>query len=135
MAAVMLRATPSFYTDYSRNSLFNPKNTYGKHLVSKGYCIARNDDKICFLPICDYRKIILGDIEELLQNLDAFCFDYQHVECLCILFSYLLSGKIVKSEQLFDIVQFNSITRTKEWTEYPAWRKRHSCGKNIRNIC
>ena len=50
MVAVMLQVIPSFYTKFSKNSLFTSANTYQKHIVSKEYCIARHDDKMCFLP-------------------------------------------------------------------------------------
>ena len=33
----------------------------------------------------------MGDIEELLQNLDAFCFKYQLVDCLYTISKYRLS--------------------------------------------
>ena len=106
MAAVMLQVIPSFYTSYSNNSLFISANTYEKYIVSKEYRIAGHDDKMCFLPNCRYHIILIGNIKELLQKLDAFCFNYQHVDCLYTLFKYRLNGKIViKSGQLFDYLQ------------------------------
>ena len=106
MAAVMLQVIPSFYTNYSKKSLFISAITYEKYIVCKEYCIARHDDKMCFLPNCRYHFILIGNIKELLQNLDAFCFNYQHVDCLYTLFKYRFSGKIViKSGQLFDNLQ------------------------------
>ena len=106
MAAVKLQVIPSFYTIYSKNSLFISANTYEKYIVSKQYCIARQDDKMCFLPNCRYHIILIGNIKELLQKLDAFCFNYQHMDCLYTLFKYGFSGKIVlKSGQLFDNLQ------------------------------
>ena len=76
-------------------------------MVSKEYYIARHDDKMCFLPNCRFHNILLGNInKELLQKMDAFCFNYQHVDCLYTLFKYRFSGKIVvKSRQLFDDLQ------------------------------
>ena len=42
----------------------------------------------------------------MLQKLDAFCSNYQHVDCLYTLFKDRFSGKIVlKSGQLFDNLQ------------------------------
>ena len=42
----------------------------------------------------------------MLQKLDAFCFNYQHVDCLYTLFKYRFSDEIVlKSGQLFDNLQ------------------------------
>ena len=106
MAAVMLQVIPCFYTNYSKSSLFISANTYEKYTVSKEYCIAGHDDKMCFLPNCRYHIILIGNIKELLQKLDAFCSNYQHVDCLYTLFKYRFSGKIVvKSGQLFDNLQ------------------------------
>ena len=106
MTAVKLQVIPSFYTIFSQNSLFISSKTYEKFIVSKEHCIARHDDKMCFLPNCRYHMILIANIKEMLQNLDAFCLNYQHVECLYIPFKYRLSGKIVvKSGQLFDNLQ------------------------------
>ena len=103
MAAVMLHVIPSFYTNYSENRLFFSANTYEKYIVSKEYCIARHDDKMCFLPNCRYHIILIGNIKELPQKLDAFCFNYHHVDCFYTLFKYRFSDKIVlKSGQIFD---------------------------------
>ena len=106
MAAVMLQVIPSFHTNYSKNSRFISANTYEKFIVSKEYCSADHDDKMCCLPNCRYHIILIGNIKELLQKLDAFCFNYQQVDCLYTLFKYRFSGKNVpKSGQLFDKLQ------------------------------
>ena len=77
-----------------------------KNTVSKDYCFSRHDDKMCFLPKCRYHIILIGNIENLVQKLDAFYFIYQHVDCLYTLFKYRFSGKIfVESGQLFDNLQ------------------------------
>ena len=61
---------------------------------------------MCFLPNCRYHIILKGNIKVLLQKLDAFCFNYQHVDCLYTLFMFRFNGKIVvKSGQLFDKLQ------------------------------
>ena len=102
----MLQVLPSFLTSYSKNSLFVSANTYEKYNVSKKYCIAGHDDKMCFLPNCRYHIILIGNIKELLQKLVAFCFNYQHVDCLYTLFKYRFNGKnVIKSGQLFDYLQ------------------------------
>ena len=44
MAAVMLQVITSSYTGYSKHSLFNSGNSYQKHIVSKEYCFARDDE-------------------------------------------------------------------------------------------
>ena len=106
MAAVMLQVIPSFYTNDSKNSLFISAVTYEKFILSKKYCIARHDDKMCFLPNCRYHIILIGNIKELLQKLDAFCSNYQHVDCLYTLFKYRFIGKnVIKSGQVFDNLQ------------------------------
>ena len=74
--------------------------------MCKEYFIARQHDRMCFLPNCRYHIILIGNIKELLQKLDLFCFNYQHVDSLCTLFKYGFSGKIVvKSGQVFDNLQ------------------------------
>ena len=102
----MLQVSPSFYTSYSRNSLPISADTYEENIVSKEYCIARHDDNMCFRPNCRYHIILIGNIKELLQKLDAFCFNYQHVYCLYTLFKYRVSGKnVLKCGRLFDNLQ------------------------------
>ena len=116
MAAVMLQVIPSFYPNYSQNNLFISANTYEKYIVSKQFCIARHDDKMCFLTNCRFANILIGNIKELLLELDAFGSNYQHVDCLYTLFKYRFSGKVIaKSGQLFDslrsAVHFNQQNR------------------------
>ena len=132
----MLRVTPSFFTSYSKNSLSISANTYEKNFLSKEYCIARHDDKMCFLPNCRYHNILIGNIKDLLQKLVAFCFNYQHVDCLYILFKYHLSGKfVVKSGQLFDNLQravhFNQ--RNRGVVRMPSIAKKRLLRKQYKN--
>ena len=61
---------------------------------------------MCFQPNCRYHIILIGNIKELLQNLDALCFNYQYKDCLYTLFKYRFSGKtVIKSGQLLDNLQ------------------------------
>ena len=61
---------------------------------------------MCFIPNWRNRIFLLGNVEELPQKLAAFCFTYQHVDCLHTLFKFLFSGKfVVKSGRVFDTVQ------------------------------
>ena len=106
MAALMLQAIPSFYTELSETSLLISANTYEKHIVCKDYSVAHHDDKTCFLPACEYQFILLGSVEKLLKKLDTFCFTYQHVDCLYTLFKYRFSGEdSAKTGQVFDNMQ------------------------------
>ena len=59
---------------------------------------------MCFLPDCGYHIILIGGIEELLQKLDAFCFNYQHVDCLYTFQVPIQCKIVVNIGQLFDIV-------------------------------
>ena len=105
MAAVMIQVSPSFYTNYSKDCLFSA-NTYEKYTVRKEYCFALQDDKMFFLLICRKEVLLKGDIKELRQKMDAFCFNYQHVGCLYTLFKYQFTVKFVpKSGQLFDTLR------------------------------
>ena len=61
---------------------------------------------MCFLANCRYHKILIDNITDLLQKLDAFCFNDQHVDCLYTLFKYRFSGKtIINSGQFFEYLQ------------------------------
>ena len=138
MAAVMLQVIPSIYSNYSQNSLFISADTYKEFIVSKEYCVARHDDKMCFLPNCRYHIILKGNNKELLQKLDAFCSNYQHVDCLYTVFKYRLSGKmVVKSGELFDSLQsavhFNQQNRGNE--KMLSIAKKRLLRKSTKNIC
>ena len=57
-----------------KNSFITSANTYEKYIESKGYSFACNDGRMSFLPNCRYHIILIGNIEVLLQKLDALCF-------------------------------------------------------------
>ena len=106
MAAIMLQTIPSFYATISQKSLSISATTYEKYIVSKDYCIAHHKEKRCFLPVCKYHTVLLGNVQELLKKLDTVCFTYQHVDCLYTLFKYRFSAKIfAKSRQVFANLQ------------------------------
>ena len=137
-AAVMLQVIPTFYTNYSKSSLFISANNYEKFIVSKEYWSARHDDMMCFLPFCRYHIILIGNNKDLLQKLHALCFNYQHVDCLYTLFKYRFSGKnIVRCGQFFDNLQravhFNQQNRRVD--RMPNIAKRDSWGRSTKNIC
>ena len=101
----MLRVIPSFYENYSKNSLFISANSYKKNVI-KDYCIAHHDDKMSFHPIRRYNIRVMLDIEELLQEWFAFCITYEHVVCPITHFKFRFSDKkVAKNRQLFDDVQ------------------------------
>ena len=89
-----------------KNCRFSCASTYEKYIVNKDYWIAHHDDKLCFVPNCKYHILLIVDIDELLQKLEAFRFTYEHVHCLYTQFKYRFSDKnIAKTGQLFDNVQ------------------------------
>ena len=55
---------------------------------------------------CKFHIILLGNVDELLKDLDTFCFTYQHADCLHTLFKHRFSGKVIaESGQVFDNVE------------------------------
>ena len=86
MEAVLLQVKPSIYTNYSKNSLFFSANAYEKNIVKEKYCVAHHDDKIFFLRKYWNHIIVLKDVKKLLQKMDAFCFNYQHMDFYFTLF-------------------------------------------------
>ena len=82
----MLQTIPRFYAKISEKSLFISAKTYEKYIVCKDYCIAHHDQKTCFLPVCEYHILLVGEIEELLKQTGYILFTYQYVDCLYSLF-------------------------------------------------
>ena len=78
MAARLSPDTSSFYANFSQNSLSVSANTYEKNIVRKNSYVAHHDDKLFFLPKCRYHFVLIGGIDELLREMDAFCSTYQH---------------------------------------------------------
>ena len=105
-AAAKMRLILSFFANCSKQNLFISANTYEIYIACKEYCIAHQDDKLCFQHICRYHIILKGDNDKLLQKLDKFCFTSHHVDCLYTWFKCLFSGKnVAKSGQNFDNMQ------------------------------
>ena len=125
------------YANFPKISLFVSSNTYEKHIVCKDYCIAHHNDKLCFLPNCRYHLILIGDIDELLQKLNAFCFKYQHMDCLYTLIKHWFSGESLPWEDKCLIrckEQFTLTKETGEWTKCPALQKRDCKEKSTKSF-
>ena len=104
----MLQSIPSFYSIYSKKSLFISTTTYEKFLVCNEYCVAMHSDSTCALPNCKYHVLLVADklVNTLLEKLDTLCFTYQFVDCFYTLFKYRFSGNIIaKNGIVFDCVQ------------------------------
>ena len=96
---------------------------------------------MCFLPNCRYHLILKGDIKELSQKSDAFCFNYQHVDCPYS-FKYRFSGKIVvKIGHIFNIVQRavhfhhqnRRVDRLRSTAKKRLWKKKYK--KHLVSCC
>ena len=138
MAAVLLQVIYSVCTNYSKNSLLVFANTNEKYFVSQEYCIGRHDNKMCFLPNCRYNIILIATIKELLPILDAFCFNYQHVDCLYTPLKYRFIGEIaVKAGQLFDNVQrvFHFNHQNRGLDRMSSIARKRLLNKKYKNIC
>ena len=105
MGVVKLQVIHSFHALFAEISLFIYTCTKEKNNVSKDYCIAHHYDKMCFPSNCRYHITIIGDFEKLFRKLNAFCFTYQHMDCVYTLFKCRLCDKKVdNSGQLLDNV-------------------------------
>ena len=85
-----------------------------------------------FLPACKSHIEPLGNVEELLKELDTFCLTYQHVEFLYTLFKYRFSAKFSQKVDMCLITcneKLTLITETGQWTECRALQKRLFCEK------
>ena len=110
--------------------LFVSSKPYEKYNLCEEYCIAYHDDKACSLPACKYHIILLGEIEELQDKLDTFCFTYQHVDCLYTMFKYSSNGKIdAKIGNVFDNVQraISFYQRNRGMDKMPSIANASSC--------
>ena len=135
MAAIMSQTIPATAQKFQNKNLCISANTYEKHIVCKDYCIAHHDYKTCFLPASKYQIIILGNVEELLQKMDSFCFTYQHVDCLYTLCKLRFNGEVIaQSGQVFDNLQraVDFSHRNKGVDRMPSIAKKRLSRKNFR---
>ena len=126
------------YKFLTKNSLFNSVNTHKKYIVSKENSIAGHVDKVCFLPICSYHIKLIGNNQELLQNLNALYFNYEQVDCLYTLFMHRFSGKnVLKSGQLFDNLQraVHFKHQNRGMQRMPSFAKKKLMRKRYKSIC
>ena len=119
MAAVMLQVVPAFLKNILKTVFLILQSLVEITLWVKKNYIAHHDEKMCFVTRCTYHITLTGDNKELLQKLDAICFNYQHVDCLYTLFKYrFIAEFVVKCGQLFDnmpkAVHFNYQNREME---------------------
>ena len=106
MAAVLIQAIPTFYPKPSKGPFEFSANIYEKYIVSEEYCNYYHYYKAGFLSNCSYYFLLIGDTEEFLQKMDAFCFTFQHVDSPYSLFKNYSSRNVVaKIGKVFDNVQ------------------------------
>ena len=116
---------------------FISANTYDKHIVTKKQGFVRQDDKVCFLPICRYHIKLMGDLKKLVPWMD--CVSITNTWNVCIHFSSTNSvGKLlsrVYNSSIRRRRQFISTPKLEECIEFSLWRKSDSWGKSTKNTC
>ena len=131
------KQSPALTQKFQVKSLFFSGTAYEKFIVCKDYYIAHRQDKTCSLSDCKNHIILPGAIEELLHELDTFCFTYQHVDCLYTLFKYRFNGKNnAKSGNVFEneqrAISFNE--RNRGVDKMPSIAKKRLLRKKFKNF-
>ena len=94
--------------------------------MSKRHCNAHHDEEMCLLPKCKIHNVLIGDIKELLQILEAFGSQLPtrglsiHVsifESVAKLLSRV-NGPLMMCRRQFIVTK-----QEKEWTEYQHGEK------------
>ena len=70
-------------------------NRIEKSFVRQKYCVAQHYTKRPLLVETKLHIPVLGEVEELLEETDAFSFTYQLLDCLCTKFKIGFSGIFV----------------------------------------
>ena len=99
MAAAMCQAPPSFYSDYSRDSLFTSVSNalYEKYIVTQDYCVSTHSF-LCSLDNCKFHLLLIGTtFSQILQRLDKHIYIYQEIDCLYTLFKHKFNSSILTS--------------------------------------
>ena len=116
--------------------MFSP-NTYEKYIVSKKSCIVHHDDKMCVLPNCR-QHIKMGDIKNLIERFNTFCFNYLSWTGFLDV-SSIVSVASLLSRADYSLtmcgVQLFSTNKREERIKCRAWRNRDCWGKSMKNIC
>ena len=74
MAAVMIQVISSFF-QVLQKTVAKRLQTHMKNTLREKNTVLPTTMTRCFVPYCGYQIKIIEDIKELLQKLDAFCFD------------------------------------------------------------
>ena len=120
MADVMMLAIPSLHagSQFRHYSVCFCKEIQN-YFVSESHSIVQHKGNMYFLLKCRFHLVIPGDIEKLLQKMNAFCFTTHNLDCFYTVLNYCFSSKYVaRSRQLIDNVQmafyFNQENRAEE---------------------
>ena len=98
--------------------------------MSKGYFFAPHDYKMCFIPNCRFHIVLIGNVEDLLQKMDAFWFTYEDVACLYTLHKnqFIDRNDVKKSREdkcfLRCREQFILVKKSNEWRECASLGKK-----------
>ena len=87
-----------------------------KYIVSIKYCIARHNDKMCFLLNSRYHIMLIGDIKKLLQKMESV----STTNTLTVTIPFSTTNSVAKrlsrvgTSLIFCLGQFISTTNTEE---------------------
>ena len=99
MTAAMCQALPSFYSDYSKKSLFISASNefHKKYIVTQDYWVS-NHNSLCSLENCKFHLVLIGtSLRQNLQILDKYIYIYQEIECRYTLLKHRFQSNIVTS--------------------------------------
>ena len=80
----MCQALPSFYSDYSKKSLFISvsNESYEKYIVTQDYCMSTHNSS-CSSENCKFHFILMGTyFYQIFHRLDKYIYVYQEIDCL-----------------------------------------------------
>ena len=129
IAAVMLQVIPSFYKNYSKNSLFISANTHEKIMCVKKTVLLAMMTRCASYTIADITLFYQATIKSCYRNWMhsvsttntwTVCIQFSSAASVAKLFSRVDNSLIIRRGQ------FTSTSKTEEWTECPASRKRDS---------
>ena len=112
MESAMCQAYPTFYSDYNAKSLFISvsENFYEKFIVTQDYCVS-NHSSFCPVENCKFHLVLIGSsLDQILQRLDKYHFNYQIVDCIYTLYKYRFYFNIISSKSEV----FNQLNRAVE---------------------
>ena len=101
------------------------------------HCIGYHDGRTCYLPDWGCHSLLIGDIEELLQKMNAFGFRFQHEGCLHKNSKYRFEGNILPGAKNCSFCTGNSLffkQRNSVLEKMPGFAKKESLGRRTKRF-